>query len=213
MPPMMWTTIKTVQRIQNNIGNGGDFDDTTNTNTTFDGKKPASDSFDASIRAHRNEARQIILEIFASVNTHPNATMAFVGKYRRNRKVFWSQRDDEFFITLLVTVAEMHRIENEARVLIEHFRCCHGVWSIRLTESFRRARKAERCLTDINDDVVHTALQCLQNIVSDGEKTDSDDALANAVFARFADVRYCECVFKSCTIDVSSYPIDTKRSD
>ena len=40
---------------------------------------------------------------------------------------------------------------------------------------------AERCLTDINDDVVHTALQCLQNIVSDGEKTDSDDALANAV--------------------------------
>ena len=47
------------------------------------------------------------------------------------------------------------------------------------TESF--VVPCGECLTDINDDVVHTALQCLQNIVSDGEKTDSDDALANAV--------------------------------
>lgn len=103
-----------------------------NTNTTFDGKKtPASDSFDASIRAHRNKARQIILEIFASVNTHPNATMALLENIGEIAKFFWSQRDDEFFITSLSHVLKCTGLENEARVLIEHFRCCHGVWSIR----------------------------------------------------------------------------------
>ena len=88
---------------QNNIGNGGDFDDTTNTNTTFDGKTPASDSFDASIRAHRNEARQIILEIFASVNTHPNATMALLDNIGEIAKFFGRKETTSFLLPLLVT--------------------------------------------------------------------------------------------------------------
>ena len=164
---------------QNNIGNGGDFDDTTNTNTTFDGKKPASDSFDASIRAHRNEARQIILEIFASVNTHPNATMALLENIGEIAKFFGRKETTSFLLPLLVTCLNASDWRTK-RAFLSNISDVAMECGASVTESFV-VPCAERCLTDINDDVVHTALQCLQNIVSDGEKTDSDDALANAV--------------------------------
>ena len=151
---------------QNNIGNGGT-DDTTNTNTTFDGK-PASD-FRCIYPRHRNEAPQIILKFLRAQHVSQRHN-GFVGKHRRNRKVS-SQRDDEFFITLnaceCIGLRTKRVLSNISDV---------GEWSIH-TESLSVKRRG----ADINDDVVHTALQCLQNIVSDGEKTDSDDALANAV--------------------------------
>ena len=68
----------------------------TNTNTTFGGKKTsASDSFDISIQAHRNEARQIILEIFASLNTHPNATVALLENM--GKQSFWAAKRRRVF--------------------------------------------------------------------------------------------------------------------
>ena len=102
-----------------------------NTNTTLGGKKTSvSDSFDISIQAHRNEARQIILEIFASLNTHPNATVALLENMGGIAKFFRPQRDDEFFIAALSDVLKCIRLADEACVLITHFRCCHGMWGI-----------------------------------------------------------------------------------
>ena len=168
----------------NNTANGGDFGESANTNTTFGGKKTsASDSFDISIQAHRNEARQIILEIFASLNTHPNATVALLENMGGIAKFFGRKETTSFLLPLLVTCLNASDWRTK-RAFLSNISDVAMECGASVTESFV-IPCAERCLTDINDDVVQAALQCLHNIVSaddeSDENTDSDDVIASAV--------------------------------
>ena len=158
---------------QNIIANGGDFDESANANISLGGKKtPLSDSFDTSIQAHRNEARQIILEIFSSLNTHPNATLALLENIGEIAKFFGRKETTSFLLPLLVTCLNASDWRTK-RAFVSNISDVAMECGASVTESFV-VPCAERCLTDINDDVVHSALKCLHNIVSDDVEHDEN---------------------------------------
>jgi len=158
---------------QNIIANGGDFDESANANISLGGKKtPLSDSFDTSIQAHRNEARQIILEIFSSLNTHPNATLALLENIGEIAKFFGRKETTSFLLPLLVTCLNASDWRTK-RAFLSNISDVAMECGASVTESFV-VPCAERCLTDINDDVVHSALKCLHNIVSDDVEHDEN---------------------------------------
>ena len=146
----------------NDVGMDG-FNKGSKKNNSGKKKALANNSFDAFIQAHRKETRQIILEIFANVNTFPNASIALLENIGEIAKFFGRRETTSFLLPLLVTCMNASEwrtryafLSNITSVAIE---CGASV-----TESFV-VPCAERCLTDITDDVVNAALKCLLNLV------------------------------------------------